>query len=862
MLLIKKTKLFLSATILFVLVLPGGVSALSNYSYVSPLDGKTYTRDNEAWKAYPNRYSNSWSIAYWTEPSNQGGTAMYSCTCPGGCIPTTPTCPSTCSCGKTVSAFWTISIYNNQAAKPGENVRADISITPNTTNYTTELFMDYSLDDGVTWKTLVPRQLITGTKYLTAYFTAPNTPPYNPNGYVKVRTRMLDRYIHIISMGTPMQRWSHDEHYVPYKLYGYECKTATANSCGVYGVGVMQPTGICSVTTPPASTLGLPCISPANSCGVTTPGTKNCQGICSVTTAPPLPVNYQQSCSSVANACGQTVQGTIGCNGTCSAVTPALPIGYGTSCTSAANSCGTVNSGTIGCDGKCSATAPANPVNYGKSCVPAANACGMTAAVGTVKSVQKISQSSGGLGNILNSGDGFGISVAGIGDLNRDGISDMVAGSYGDNYGVNSNSGAVYILFLNSNGTVKSYQKIAQNLGGLGNILGGADVFGTSVASIGDINGDGIADIAVGAPGLGSTQTGSVYILFLNTNGTVKSVQKISQNIGGLGNILSLGDYFGEAVSSIGDLNNDGITDIAVGVPGDGTNGAIHLLFLNSNGTVKSSQKFVAPEGLFSFFFGAAVAAVGDLNGDNINDIAVGSYGDSNKYGAMYILFLNSNGTIKSYQKISQGSGGLGNILAKNDQFGTWSITSSGDMDNDGVPDIVVGAPGDSDGDAGSGSVYLLMMAQGGTVKSYKKISQLSGELGNILNSGDQFGWSVSSIGDINRDGVVDIAVGSDLNDDVDSNSGAVYVLSLNSAGSVGCDGVTCSSLAPVDSLCGLDIGLRIKSPAQAAPKIIWVEPSTALKSPLRIYKGGQIYGVKLTPDFGLRIKTPTGIIP
>ena len=94
--------------------------------------------------------------------------------------------------------------------------------------------------------------------------------------------------------------------------------------------------------------------------------------------------------------------------------------------------------------------------------------------------------------------------------------------------------GAVYVLFMNANGTVKSSQKIASGTGG-GPTLANGDHFGSSVASLGDLDGDGVTDLAVGAIGdaTGRTNRGAVYVLFMNANGTVKSSQKIASGIGG-----------------------------------------------------------------------------------------------------------------------------------------------------------------------------------------------------------------------------------------------------------------------------------------------------------------------------------------
>ena len=121
------------------------------------------------------------------------------------------------------------------------------------------------------------------------------------------------------------------------------------------------------------------------------------------------------------------------------------------------------------------------------------------------------------------------------------------------------------------------------------------DHFGISISQIGDLDNDGIMDIAVGADNSddGGQDRGAVYIIFLNDDGTAKSFQKISDTAGGFDGILHDGDEFGNAITNIGDLDNDGIMDIAVGADDDGgqDRGAVYIIFLNDDGTAKSFQK-------------------------------------------------------------------------------------------------------------------------------------------------------------------------------------------------------------------------------------------------------------------------------
>jgi len=279
---------------------------------------------------------------------------------------------------------------------------------------------------------------------------------------------------------------------------------------------------------------------------------------------------------------------------------------------------------------------------------------------------------------------------------------------------------------LNSDGTVKSSQKVSDTEGNFGGVLHDEDQFAHSLNSIGDLDGDGILDIAVGADNYleGAMRPGAVFILFMNSDGTVKSFQKISSTTPGLGGELDNFDHFGHSVNPIGDFDGDGIIDLIVGSDQD-----------DDGGTDR---------------------------------------------GAAYLLFMNDDGTVKSHQKISDTQGGFNGILDDLDRFGA-AVDNLGDLDGDGVTDLIVGSEFDDDGGANNGAVFILFMNSDGTVKTHQKISDTLGNFLGILN-GDHVGHQFSRLNDFDGNGIIDLVIGAQDDDDGGSNRGAVWILFLGSS--------------------------------------------------------------------------------
>ncbi len=311
----------------------------------------------------------------------------------------------------------------------------------------------------------------------------------------------------------------------------------------------------------------------------------------------------------------------------------------------------------------------------------------------------------------------FGYSVSGGGDVNGDGYADMISGAYGKN----SNKGRAYVYTNTMRG---------EDIPDL--ILTGqydGDSFGNSVSNAGDVNGDGFSDVIVGHPGYNSA-TGIAYIFYGGI--TMNNVADLMMT-GETTNIL-----FGRYVSSAGDVNGDGYSDVIIGAERYG-NGRSYIFY---GGSLMNNVADVIMDGEFdNDRFGVSVSSAGDVNSDGYSDVIVGAEYYNSLKGRAYIYY---GGSVMNNvaDVIMTGE-------TNNDFFGR-SVSLAGDVNNDGFSDVIVGAPY-STSNIGRSFIYF-----GGAAMNNIADVTMTGE---AIDS--YFAYSVSSAGDVNNDGFSDVIVGA-----------------------------------------------------------------------------------------------------
>lgn len=340
------------------------------------------------------------------------------------------------------------------------------------------------------------------------------------------------------------------------------------------------------------------------------------------------------------------------------------------------------------------------------------------------------------------SSEGIPPGVSSAGDFNGDGYGDVIVGT------ASSDSGPAHLVMLpgSSSGI--------DTTGMIVTIDNSNIAYGQSVTSVGDMNGDGFSDIAIGAP---LAEDGLVAVF----NGMARHISAQPDQIAE----VVVPGHMGQVSAPAGDVNGDGYGDVMC-VDNRVNESTVYILHGSANGLITPPALAINSEEWASYF-GSSVASAGDVNGDGYGDVIIGASGYDNYRGAAYVYYGSPGGIVP----------GTRTFLPANNRLSTFgtTVSSAGDLNGDGFSDVVIGAPDHSKDKVSEGAVFIYLGTASGIsttpILSYKTNLE-SARLG-----------IVSGPGDINGDGFSDVVAGAYSYSNDQEIEGAIYVFYGNKTG-------------------------------------------------------------------------------